>query len=539
MFNELLKNVMNLGIITADDVKRLTTLELMMLIIERTNGLLNHVEIIDEKLVNLLENIRTTTIEELNKWKQDGTLDVLINQTLLKEVNAQLTECLSEIDSLNEYSSNLGVNVNDVESLKIAMQSKQKVTLKYGTYQLTEPLTLLSGTTLQGFCPFEDEKELHTRIVLSGNHAFSSLTPESRIFINLKDIAFIGTGVEKVIAFPFGGRIEGCTFKNLDIAIENTNSYLTQFINCTFINCNIGVKLGVANSILFDSCYFNKNIIGVDSGSDATAFKLTNCACNMNNNSQIAFKLNGGVIVDSCYFEGFGLPCPSSCYIDYTASKFGYKYLKIEGCDFDGSELIANAIRIGLEQASSGYISGKITLNRFARFTGDTVLYKENNEIDGIEIVNNNGDVTIGNKTVEIDYMPKTCSLIGSAGVSASSYTKLPLAKTIIYDNVNAFSTVEGSYRVRKSGVYRIKATINQKATTSMRVAEARIINNGTVIGTTITSSINVMSGGDNYDVLELEYIAPLTKGDTVDVQVRNGELIEGGIFICEYLSEN
>ena len=29
MFNELLKNVMNLGIITEDDVKRITAIELM------------------------------------------------------------------------------------------------------------------------------------------------------------------------------------------------------------------------------------------------------------------------------------------------------------------------------------------------------------------------------------------------------------------------------------------------------------------------------------------------------------------------------
>ena len=83
MFNELLENVMNLGIITDDDVKRLTAIELMMLIIERTNGLLNHVEMIDEKLTNLLEEIRTTTIEQLNKWTQDGTLAGLINETLL------------------------------------------------------------------------------------------------------------------------------------------------------------------------------------------------------------------------------------------------------------------------------------------------------------------------------------------------------------------------------------------------------------------------------------------------------------------------
>ena len=98
MFNELLKNVMNLGIITEDDVKRLTAIELMMLIIERTNGLLNHVEIMDAKLARLLENIRTTTVEELNKWAKDGTFNTLINQTALAKVNAQLTEKANKND---------------------------------------------------------------------------------------------------------------------------------------------------------------------------------------------------------------------------------------------------------------------------------------------------------------------------------------------------------------------------------------------------------------------------------------------------------
>ena len=88
MFNELLKNVMNLGIITADDVKRLTAIELLLLMIERTNGLINQVEMMDAQLAHLLENIRTTAIEEVNKLAQDGTIDALINE----KVNAQLSQ---------------------------------------------------------------------------------------------------------------------------------------------------------------------------------------------------------------------------------------------------------------------------------------------------------------------------------------------------------------------------------------------------------------------------------------------------------------
>lgn len=97
MFNELLKNVMNLGIITDDDVKRLTSIELMMLIIERTNGLLNHVENIDEKLANLLENIETATNEVLHRWTEDGTFDALINQSALKKVNDRIDETNAQL----------------------------------------------------------------------------------------------------------------------------------------------------------------------------------------------------------------------------------------------------------------------------------------------------------------------------------------------------------------------------------------------------------------------------------------------------------
>lgn len=108
MFNELLKNVMNLGIITDDDVKRLTAIELMLLIIERINGLLNHVEMIDEKLTTLLENIRTNTIEELNKWTKDGTFDKLINQLALKGVN----------DRIDETNEQLTFKANLIEVVK-------------------------------------------------------------------------------------------------------------------------------------------------------------------------------------------------------------------------------------------------------------------------------------------------------------------------------------------------------------------------------------------------------------------------------------
>lgn len=94
MFSELLKNVLTLGIITEDDVKRLTAVELMMLIIERSNGLLqalketgNAIDELDKKYQDIMENLDEATVEQLTKWVTDGTMEQLINQTALKNIS--------------------------------------------------------------------------------------------------------------------------------------------------------------------------------------------------------------------------------------------------------------------------------------------------------------------------------------------------------------------------------------------------------------------------------------------------------------------
>lgn len=91
MFNEMIKNIQRLGVITAKDVERLTATELLLLIIERLNGITEDAQNI-HKLVEEFENILNTKTEELipievNKileaWKADGTLDTIINENIL------------------------------------------------------------------------------------------------------------------------------------------------------------------------------------------------------------------------------------------------------------------------------------------------------------------------------------------------------------------------------------------------------------------------------------------------------------------------
>lgn len=151
MYNELLKNVMNLGIITEDDVKRLTAIELMLLIIERSNGLLNylstHIQDSDNRFIALdkkyqqitddiknkiidnetyfneviRENTEDITISQLNQWLGDGTLESLINQTALANISNRVT-------ALEEWKS---VYIDETNKAKNIMTRNTDLGAKY------------------------------------------------------------------------------------------------------------------------------------------------------------------------------------------------------------------------------------------------------------------------------------------------------------------------------------------------------------------------------------------------------------------------
>ena len=224
MFNELLKNVMNLGIITEDDVKRLTAIELMMLIIERINGLLNHVEIVDAELINLLENIRTTTIEELNNWKQDGTFEELINQTLLKTVDKTFiyvedfgakgdgTDDTSYIQSAIDYGAE--------HSLEVRFKNK--------LYRTTRPLVLHQSSKLVGTNSSHFASNTIIRNAVSTMFGGFPTSPANKITdITLKDICFDGKNTNFMNndsgqqGYLYWSKISNCNFREFTNILGN------------------------------------------------------------------------------------------------------------------------------------------------------------------------------------------------------------------------------------------------------------------------------------------------------------------------------
>lgn len=168
MYNELLKNVMNLGIITEDDVRRLTAIELMLLIIERSNGLLNylstHIQDSDNRFIALdkkyqqitddiknkiidnetyfneviRENTEDITISQLNQWMTDGTLESLINQTALANISNRVT-------ALEDYK-----NVYIDESQKATKVMTRNTDLASNYFRIPWMTVTTQGTIIAG-----------------------------------------------------------------------------------------------------------------------------------------------------------------------------------------------------------------------------------------------------------------------------------------------------------------------------------------------------------------------------------------------------
>ena len=181
MFNELLKNVMNLGIITEDDVKRLTAIELMILIIERINGLLLHVNNVDGKLDTLSEDIYKITLEELNKWTQDGTFDSLINQTALKEVNDRLDETNTQLSDVANIQQSIFITIDNVNGTSDTDKFIKAVNLAKAlntTFKLTRDISLNLTEELD-MCDFDG---LNHEITLESQNGF--LVSSNRNFKN-------------------------------------------------------------------------------------------------------------------------------------------------------------------------------------------------------------------------------------------------------------------------------------------------------------------------------------------------------------------
>ena len=173
---ELIQALINQGIITATDIQRMTTLELLLSIVERVNELHGLTKEGLDAVQRLLdEGVKEEVVAQLDKWTQDGTFDRLINELALKTVN-------DRIDETNEQLSRIyNVVETDAEDITNSINELLKVgdvKIPTGNYKISSPIVVpknrniefSSGTKITVTGDF-DVFELNNNVVINGNNS--------------------------------------------------------------------------------------------------------------------------------------------------------------------------------------------------------------------------------------------------------------------------------------------------------------------------------------------------------------------------------
>lgn len=364
MFNELVKNVMSLGIITEDDVKRLTSIELILLIIERTNGLLTYLKsyvsdndgriiALDKKYQQITEDIKKQIIDnetyfnevisanlvdiclgQLNDWLTDGTLEDLINQTALANIDTRLsqvelslnhlgfinvkdhgvvgdgvTDDSDAIQSLIDRLSNYHYDGNLLETAKTV--NPVRLYFPKGQYVLTKTIQVPSYLNICGDFSavgnnysvpesgkgYVDFKNLGTVFVC--NLPSQNQKPESENNFAFNVSPFRTNGVRTSnVTIDFDGpnskdyeRVEGVTFKDITIVTGNKRLFggiaLIGAPFTTLENVNI---YGSDIALYLNSCW---NV------------RVSNCALHGKNYGVFAWRHVNNCSFDGCSIEQY------------------------------------------------------------------------------------------------------------------------------------------------------------------------------------------------------------------------------------------
>ena len=372
MFNELVKKVMNLGIITASDVERLTATELMILIIERCNGLLEGLNDADASIADLqskykqlqeafIESAHETVDELLQQWVQDGTMSTLINQVALAEITEQLDGVIVNIKSFGctpeDESFDNGTIINSIIN---SMPNGGTIQIPVGRYYIKSPIILKDNITLQGIGTTKPDNSISgSMICLSNEIANSNIieasgAPDNYCYgVTIKNIGIEGHGSALT-----GIKLSDCSrtlIEKVDIHYCNIGLEVTGGMLDTYKDMNLlynrGFNLLIKNTHLsttqrFYNCYFGQqkpypNAVPIKIESTS----LTDCtfySCTIESTpNPVIINRNNNVVFDNIYTEN--APCSGTT----PTFKIGYKENGEQDVAHDGTFKIKGGVMCG------------------------------------------------------------------------------------------------------------------------------------------------------------------------------------------------
>ena len=162
---ELIQALINQGIITATDIQRMTTLELLLTIIGRVNELHDLTKEALEAVQRLFDKgVRDEVVALLDEWKNDGTMAKIVNEQVFEELNNKIDDirhiCVKDFGAKGD-----GVT-DDTDAIEQAIEQARNKTLffPYGIYLVSRPLRICDASVKLDHATIRATKEMECLI---------------------------------------------------------------------------------------------------------------------------------------------------------------------------------------------------------------------------------------------------------------------------------------------------------------------------------------------------------------------------------------
>lgn len=416
------------------------------------------------------------------------------------------------------------------------------------SYYISTPIEMPLNTRIYGEMEVHDTSTISTDIYAPAG--FLVNTSGSRVFVDIKNLEIIGndTAGTKAIDGPFGGKIEGCRFKNYDILIYNSSAYLLSFIRNHFRDANVGLSLDDPNLTNIENNWFGSsckkpidtNTIGTLEGKPLNIIRNN---FNLGTNSQTSVIRIGQLNFVENYVEAFSAVSAGVPFMDIIAERFSYPTLNITDNQLNGQSNIDTFVRIYSDNVSGTTVEGQITRNWLRGYNDYPIIFNDplgsNDRVAGIKIFDN--------QVVSTPYVEFSASYLdtdtsnganltysGTLDVSSSSFVTVPF--TIDADFNRTVSL--GQFKIEHNGLYKIEVVFQAVYASECRGFEFKLVNSGSTIDSKVNTLPAVVSGGSNYATISMSKILYLDSGDDIYFQARNGDEITEATMCIERIGD-
>lgn len=217
-------------------------------IVEATNSLEEAMEKFTEWVS---KNIEDSTIEQLNKWLEDGTFENLINEEIFANLNNEINELkknLFDFVNIKEFGAVGDGITNDTQALRDAFAVSNKIFFPTGTY-------LIKGTYRELLFNVENKEDLY----FIGDKAIISYETENSTlfnFVNCKNLNFEGITFQSNAQYQ-----EDSPSWTYDKIIEIVLCENVTIKRCACNNCVIAFDINDSTNIyIYDNVFTNYKV---------------------------------------------------------------------------------------------------------------------------------------------------------------------------------------------------------------------------------------------------------------------------------------